>query len=105
MASQARKLPIQANLSLTEVVNHLEKHGDLAASDALLQANGVSMASSAFDLKALKEELLDRKSKARADEMTNLRSKQMHVSKSNRHCAQWKYINSIREFMSIAFIT
>jgi hypothetical protein len=82
MASQARKLPIQANLSLTEVVNHLEKRGDLADADALLQANGVSMASSAF-LKELKEELLDRKSKERADKMTNLRSKQMQVSKLN----------------------
>jgi hypothetical protein len=81
MASQARKLPIQANLSLTEVVNHLEKRGDLADADALLQ-NGVSTDSSAF-LKALKEELLDRKSKERADEMTNLRSKQMQVSKLN----------------------
>eukprot|EP00953_Heterococcus_sp_UTEX-ZZ885_P022446 12423-Heterococcus_DN1.PRE.1 len=84
MASQARKLPIQANLSLTEVVNHLEKRGDLADADALLQANGVSMASSAFDLKALKEELLDRKSKERADKMTNLRSKQMQILASRK---------------------
>jgi membrane-bound lytic murein transglycosylase MltF len=82
MASQTRKVPVRTNLSLSEVTNHLEKQGDLADADALLHANGISMASNTFDLKALKEELLDRRGKERADEMANLRAQQMQVSKN-----------------------